>query len=76
MSGLQNRLNKSCRRCVLAPGTQLAPGAERGEQFGVPFAPLGPSGGNDYFTPNFWVGRSLETVGRRGPITSLKVSPF
>ena len=30
MSGLQNRLNKSCRRCVLAPGTQLAPGAERG----------------------------------------------
>ena len=31
MSGLQNRLNKSCRRCVLAPGTQLAPGAERGE---------------------------------------------
>ena len=31
MSGLQNRLNESCRRCVLAPGTQLAPGAERGE---------------------------------------------
>ena len=30
MSGLQNRLNESCRRCVLAPGTQLAPGAERG----------------------------------------------
>ena len=29
MSGLQNRLNESCRRCVLAPGTQLAPGAER-----------------------------------------------
>ena len=33
MSGLQNRLNKSCRRCVLAPGTQLAPGAERGDCF-------------------------------------------
>ena len=31
MSGLQNRLNESCRRCVLAPGTQLAPGAERGD---------------------------------------------
>ena len=31
MSGLQNRLNESCRRCVLAPGTQLAPGEERGE---------------------------------------------
>ena len=31
VSSLQNRLNKSCRRCVLAPGTQLAPGAERGE---------------------------------------------
>ena len=30
MSGLQNCLNKSCRRCVLAPGAQLAPGAERG----------------------------------------------
>ena len=31
VSSLQNRLNKSCRKCVLAPGTQLAPGAERGE---------------------------------------------
>ena len=44
------------------------------EQFGAPFAPLGPSGGNDYFTPNFWAGRSSETVGRRGPITSPIVS--
>ena len=24
------------------------------------FTPLGPSGGNDYFTPNFWAGRSSE----------------
>ena len=46
------------------------------EQFGAPFAPLGPSGGNDYFTPNFWAGRSSETVGRRGPRTSPKVSPI
>ena len=44
------------------------------EQFGPPFAPLGPSGGNDYFTPNFWAGRSSETVGRRGPRTSPIVS--
>ena len=36
---------------------------------------LGP-GGIDYFTPNFWVGRSSETVGRRGPRTSPKVSPI
>ena len=48
----------------------------REEQFGAPFAPLGPSGGNDYFTPNFWVGRGSETVGRRGPGTSPKVSPI
>ena len=41
-----------------------------------PFAPLGPSGGNYYFTPNFWVGRGSETVGRRGPGSSLKVSPI
>ena len=41
-----------------------------------PFAPLGPSGGNDYFTPNFWAGRSSETVGRRGPRASPKVSPI
>ena len=33
------------------------------------FAPLGPSGENDYFTPNFWAGRR-----RRGPRTSAKVS--
>ena len=46
------------------------------EQFGAPFAPLGPSGGNDYFTPNFWAGRGSETVGRRGPGTSPKVSPI
>lgn len=46
------------------------------EQFGAPFAPLGPSGGNDYFTPNFWAGRGSETVGRRGPRTSPKVSPI
>ena len=38
------------------------------------FAPLGPSGGNDYFTPNFWAGRSSEAVRRRGPRTSAKVS--
>ena len=44
------------------------------EQFGAPFAPLGPTGGNDYFTPNFWAGRGSETVGRRGPRTSPKVS--
>ena len=35
---------------------------------------LGPSGGNDYFTPNFWAGRGSETVGRRGPRISPKVS--
>ena len=46
------------------------------EQFGAPLAPLGPSGGNDYFTPNFWAGRGSETVGRRGPGTSLKVFPI
>ena len=46
------------------------------EQFGAPFAPLGPSGGNDYFTPNFWAGRGWETVGRRGPRTWPKVSPI
>ena len=46
------------------------------EQFGAPFAPLGPSGGNDYFTPNFWAGRGSERVGRRGPGTSPKVSPI
>ena len=46
------------------------------EQFGAPFAPLGPSGGNDYFAPSFWAGRSSETVGRRGPRTSPKVSPI
>ena len=46
------------------------------EQFGAPYAPLGPSGGNDYFTPNFWAGRGSETVGRRGPRTSPKVSPI
>ena len=46
------------------------------EQFGAPFAPLGPSGGNDYFMPNFWVGRTSDTVGRRGPGTSPKVSPI
>ena len=38
------------------------------------FTPLGPSGGNDYFTPNFWAGRSSEAVRRRGPRTSAKVS--
>ena len=46
------------------------------EQFGAPYASLGPSGRNDYFTPNFWAGRSSETVGRRGPRTSPKVSPI
>ena len=46
------------------------------EQFGAPFAPLGPSGGNDYFTPIFWAGRSSETVRHRGPRTSPKVSPI
>ena len=46
------------------------------EQFGAPYAPLGPSGGNYYFTPNFWAGRGSETVGRRGPRTSLKVTPI
>ena len=46
------------------------------EQFGAPFAPLGPSGGNYYFTPNFWAGCSSKTVGRRGPRTSPKVSPI
>ena len=46
------------------------------EQFGAPYAPLGPSGENDYFTPNFWAGRGSETVGRRGPRTSPKVSPI
>ena len=46
------------------------------EQFGAPFAPLGPSGGNDYFTPDFWAGRSSETVGRQGPRISPKVSPI
>ena len=44
------------------------------EQFGAPFAPLGPSGGNDYFTPNFWAGRGSETFGRWGPGISPKVS--
>ena len=36
----------------------------REEQFGDPYAPLGPSGENDYFTPNFWAGHGSETVGR------------
>ena len=45
-------------------------------QFGAPFASLGPSGRNDYFTPNFWAGRSAETVGRRGPRALPKVSPI
>ena len=40
------------------------------EQFGAPFAPSRTIWGNDYFTPNFWAGRSSETVGRRGPRTS------
>ena len=44
-------------------------------QFGAPFASLGPSGRNDYFTPNFWAGRSAETVGRRCPRASPKVPP-
>ena len=44
------------------------------EQFGALFAPLGPSGGNDYLTPDFWAGCSSETVGRRGSRTSPKVS--
>ena len=46
------------------------------EQFGAPFASIGPSGGNDYFTSNFWAGRGSETVGRRGPGTSPNVSPI
>ena len=29
--------------------------------------PLGPSGGNDYFTPNFWAGRGSETFGAEVP---------
>ena len=44
MYGLPNRLNKSCRRCVLAPGTQLAPGAERGGSCGTLLSSLKVTG--------------------------------
>ena len=37
------------------------------EQFDAPYAPLEPSGGNYYFTPNFWAGRGSETVGAGVP---------
>ena len=37
------------------------------EQLGAPFAPLGPSGGNDYFTLNFWAGRSSERLSAEVP---------
>ena len=33
------------------------------EQFGTLFAPLGPSGGDEYFTPNFWAGRCRRRLG-------------
>ena len=46
---------------------------------GTVWCPICPSRtiwGNDYLTPNFWAGRGSETVGRRGPGTSPKVSPI